>query len=179
MHGEGRNSTNCPNLLQNPSTSTPKLEAGRSKNSKKVSSHVSLLRTLIVGESICWPDVGLTETIQRGARPVGQQESFGIFQERTREAIGSFADAWACSNSVIDSLKFRSPPPHDQRKAIYNKTKDEQELGLLSRFYSEHELDDLFGPRRWCAMLRFAVHQKGKYRMIDNGKQGANFDLLS
>ena len=61
------------------------LEAGRSRNSKKVSSHVSLLRTLIVGESICWPDVGLTETIQRGAKPLGQQESFGIFQERTRE----------------------------------------------------------------------------------------------
>jgi hypothetical protein len=58
-------------------------------------------------------------------------------------------------------------------KPFFEKTPEEQKLGIVSKF--EAEVNTLFGPGRWCAIIRFALWQEDKWRMIDNGKQGANW----
>ena len=61
------------------------------------------------------------------------------------------------------------------RKAIFLKTKEEQANGLVSRFMDREEIDEVFGVGRWASIMRFAVRQNDKYRMIDNGRHGANW----
>ena len=147
----------------------------RSSNSKRVSGHIGLASHAILGESICWPDTTLAAMLTFGAKPLGIQPNFGIFQERFHSASGTMEEVFQYSVNLVKSLKFRKPPLHDQRTAIFEKTLDEQSLGLVSKFYEEEELNALFGPGRWCAIIRFALWQEDKWRMIDNGKQGANW----
>ena len=47
-------------------------------------------------------------------------------------------------------------------------------MGLLSEWMSETELDDHFGYGQWMAIMRFAILQKGKWRMIDDASHGHN-----
>lgn len=163
------------NLIDRYSSLSEAIDSLRSRNSKRVASHLNLAHHAILGESICWPDVALTATLTFGAKPLGIQPTYGIFQERHHAPSGTMYEVFEFSASLINSLQFRKPPPADQRKAIFDKTVEEQQLGLVSKFYEAAELDGLFGKGRWCAIMRFAISQKGKFRMIDNGKQGANW----
>lgn len=83
------------------------------------------------------------------------------------------------SHVLVDSLKTRPPPPIEQRKAIYHKTCEEQQAGLVSTFLDKADIDALFGADGWSAVMRFAVNQNGKWRNIDNGKFGANWTFES
>ena len=97
------------------------LEADRSPSSKAVANHIGLVQHLVLGESICWPDVGLTATIQQGAKPLRVQDSYGILQERAHAAEASEGEVMIYPRGLIESLRFRSPPPLEQRKAILAK----------------------------------------------------------
>ena len=105
----------------------------------------------------------------------GNQPTFGIFRSRTKEATGSIQDMMEFSSNLIASLRNRPPPPIVMRKAIFLKTKEEQANGLVSRFMDREEIDEVFGVGRWASIMRFAVRQNDKYRMIDNGRHGANW----
>jgi hypothetical protein len=79
------------------------------------------------------------------------------------------------SRSLVASLPSRKPPPVEQRDAIYKKSLEEQQAGLISSFMDKKDVDALFGINGWAAVMRFAVCQHGKWRNIDNGKHGANW----
>jgi hypothetical protein len=79
------------------------------------------------------------------------------------------------SHVLVESLITRAPPPLEQRLAIYKKTCEEQQSGLVSSFLDKEDVDRLFGIDGWSAVMRFAVNQNGKWRNIDNGKFGANW----
>ena len=42
-----------------------------------------------------------------------------------------------------------------------------------------NDVDRIFGPDGWAAIMRFGVLQNGKWLMIDNGKHGANWTFAS
>ena len=155
------------------------MESMRSRNSIKIAPHVNLAAHLIGGESMCWPDVAITSMLIHGAQPLGRQANVGVFQSRAHEASGTIEDSLAYSAGLLNSLNYRKPPAYDQRKAIFEKTLEEQNKGIVSKFYDKFELDELFGSGRWGAITRFAIWQKEKYRMIDNGKQGPNWTYES
>ena len=81
----------------------------------------------------------------------------------------------AFSKSLVSLLKARPPPKLEMRKAIFEKTQVEQAAGSVSRFLDKEELDSLFGREGWAAIMRFAIWQHSEYRMIDNGRHGANW----
>ena len=113
-----------------------------------------------------------------GGRPFGQAAVVWYLQKwkfRDRKASGSLNDVLEFSKSLVASLQYRSPPPLEQREAIFKKTMEEQQLGLVSSFMDKADVDALFGTEGWAAIMRFAVCQNGKWRNIDNGKHGANW----
>jgi hypothetical protein len=107
-----------------------------------------------------------------GAKPLGTQSTYGIFQEKFHEASSTVGEVSEYSASLVKSLRFRKPQLYDQRKVIFDKTIEEQKLGIVSKFYDETKLNALFVPGRWCAIIRFALWQTDKWRMIINGKRG-------
>ena len=66
--------------------------------------------------------------IKQGAKPMGVQTKCGIFRERATPATSTVAQLIEHSQSLIDNLMSRPPPPLEQRKAIYEKTLEEQTL---------------------------------------------------
>ena len=59
--------------------------------------------------------------------------------------------------------------------AIWEKSDSERTLGLLSDWLSEEDLDARFGYNKWRALMRFALWQNDKWRMIDDASDGHNF----
>ena len=59
--------------------------------------------------------------------------------------------------------------------AIWEKTLEEQSKGLISGWLSDGDLDAKFGYNRWRALMRFALWQNTKWRMIDDASDGHNF----
>ena len=68
----------------------------------------------------------------------------------------------------------RQAPPLEQLEAIWSKSVEEQAKGWLSPFLSEWELDDHFGEGLWRALMRFALWQHDKWRLIDDASVGHN-----
>ena len=67
------------------------------------------------------------------------------------------------------------PPPEAQMMAIWEKSESERTSGLISEWMSEEDLDLKFGVNNWRALMRFALDQKSKWRMIDDASDGHNF----
>ena len=133
------------------------IETLRSNNLKRVSGHIGLAKHAILGESICWTDTTLISMLTFGAKPLGLQPTYGIFQERFHSASGTMEEVFQYSAKLVNSVKFRSPPLHDQRKVIFEKTVDEQKHGIVFKIYKESKVNALFSPGRWCAIIRFAL----------------------
>ena len=60
-------------------------------------------------------------------------------------------------------------------KAIWEKSESERTAGLISEWMSEEDLNVKFGVNNWRALMRFALDQKSKWRMIDDASDGHNF----
>ena len=73
----------------------------------------------------------------------------------------------------LQSLPSRIPPI-EQAKAVWENTLEDQLEGLLSKWLSTEDLDNMFGPGAWMASIRFAIWQKAKYRMIDDASGEIN-----
>ena len=61
------------------------------------------------------------------------------------------------SVDIVDSLISRPAPPAEQVQAIFEKTEEERELGLMSSYFDRATLDRRFGKGRWVALPRFVV----------------------
>ena len=142
---------------------------GRSANSVKTASNVSILALQLAAYSTAWPDVEAPTLFQQGGSALGPQPSFGIYREKVTAASSSIAQMVLEHNEARPSFKTRPPPIEEEATAIFAQTIEEQRLGFLSEFMTEDDLDIFFGTQSWSSMPRFPVLQKAKCRMIDNG----------
>ena len=151
------------------------LSAGRSATSARCAGHFKLANIAAAIDILQWPDTALTEDLAVGTKcPVGQLPSFGIYRHRHVSPSLSCDEMLSANRSLRDSLRSRPPPPADQAAAVWSATLEEQKLGFLSEFLTEHELNQRFGEDQWAILLRFAIYQKDKWRPIDNGADFQN-----
>ena len=120
------------------------LEDKRSSASRICSPHVDPAAVMLGAFCIAWPDEKLASLVVDGVCPLGPQERFGIYRQKTTAPSASLSDLLEQNSLFRASLVSRSPPKPEQAEAIWTKTLEEQELGLLSQWLSEEDLDQLF-----------------------------------
>ena len=145
------------------------LDERRSVTSKKNAAQVDLAAWSMASYSLAWPDVEFTSLFQKGVKPIGEQQHFGVFRKREAKTAASIEQMLKEHNVSKASFSKVRPPRADQTRVIWDATKEKQRLGFLSDFKSAQQLDEEFGTDEWMSLPRFAIWQSSKYRMIDNG----------
>ena len=104
---------------------------------------------------------------------------FLYFRNKDVTANASMCDLLASGRSLVASILNRAPPPDEQRNAIWTKSCEEQQKGWLSEWMTVLDLDALFGEGQWSPVVRFALWQKGKWRMIDDASEVRNLTFAA
>lgn len=150
-----------------------RLDADRCPNSKHAAARVSLQAMALASFMVAWPD-DVTGLMRDGAEPLGIQRDFGIYRARRRDALLSVDEFTASHARERPGNASPGPPPDDAVDTIWQETLQEQALGFVGPFASASDLDALHGAGNWTAMPRFAIRQKSKWRLIDDGARGGH-----
>ena len=126
----------------------------------------------LFAHSIAWPDTLLPRLTAEGAKPVGHQESTGVFRSKTVHALMSEEKFDEGNDSYMRALRARNPPREDRQKLIFQPSEAEIEAGILVGWFSEEQMDEKYGRGRWRALPRHVIKQGQKWRLIDDGKAG-------
>jgi hypothetical protein len=146
-------------------------ENHRSETSARVSSHVNLDCVDLLRYSIQWPDCHILELAGHGGRLVGFLPKTFVFREGDVSPELSPEELLASSAAWVDEIESRPPPSPDVADAVWAKSEQERtEKGFLRGWFSRAEMDLKFGRGAWRPLVRFAVLQSGKWRVIDNGR---------
>ena len=146
-------------------------EALRSDTSRRVSAHVRLDVVDMLRYSILWSDCHLLELAGHGGVLVGALPKAFIYRpgdvvpEYTPEQLLESSIAW------VDSIEARSPPSDEVADVVWAKSEQERlERKFLRGWWTRDEMDSRHGRGGWRPLVRFAIAQGEKWRVIDNGK---------
>jgi len=156
------------------------LEDERGFTSKRVSKHVRLERVMLASYAAGWPDTKLHEMVRDGATIAGRLPHSGIYRQADVQAAISLDDLQVTSEAWIAEILSRAPPKEEQLQAVWEKSREEVELGLLRGHWSKDQMDRRWGLGRWRPLVRFAIWQAlaKKWRCIDNGRSAStNYTL--
>ena len=153
------------------------LEASRTHTSLKCSSHVCPVSMMLLGHSIAWPDSSLVDLVTQGVCPLGPLPNFGIYRRKFVGASLSFEGLLERNKVFKAGLPQRRPQSPKVTDVIWEKSKEEYNKGWLSDFMSAEDLDQMFGKDKWSAIMRFAIEQGDKYRLIDDASDGQNLTM--
>ena len=87
--------------------------------------------------------------------------------------------AWTRRLERQIELEARQPWRGNDVSAVWEKTLEECQRGLMHGPFTRAQLDGCYGVGRWRAMQRFAVWQKGKPRACDNARASLHNDATS
>ena len=151
------------------------LEFHRSETSKRVSAHVNLDVIDMLRYSVCWPDCQLLELAGHGGILVGLLPKAFIY--RRGDVVPEFTPEQLLESSIewIDSIESRAPPSDDVVDVVWAKSEQERlERKFLRGWWSRDEMDARYGRGGWRPLVRFAVAQGDKWRVIDNGRSSSH-----
>ena len=141
----------------------------------KCSAHVDPVAAIAASEAINWPDKDLHKLILEGVAPLGPQKTFGIYRKKITTPASTIDEMTGLNKLLRERLHMKAPPPAEQAAAIWEKKPGRPGRGgLLSDWFSEAELDKMFGQCQWMASIRLAIWQTMKYRLIDDASEGQN-----
>ena len=154
-------------------------EAMRKKQgiaAKKVANKVRLDRIDIMRYSMLWPDVHLWQLWAEGADIAGPLPRFGVFRDAEIRAGQSLDDLLSDAPVWNESITRMRPPEPEQAAAVWKKSEEERQSGILDGWYSATDMDQRFGRGSWRALVRFGRYQftAKKWRQIDNGKSSGH-----
>ena len=117
-----------------------------------------------------WPDLQQAQQIVKGYPIVGEFSPTGVFRPVLSSGTLS-VDQWLAEGPAAIARILASKPPLHADK-ILQVTKEEQDKGFCSRFFTKEEMDAQFGPDNWRPLERFLITQPcGKQRVIDNARK--------
>ena len=153
------------------STHNAQMNSERSISSSRCSKHVNICANILGAFSIGWPD-DLTEALVDGVCPMGPQPMFGIYRRKSVPSSLNFKHILNSAPLVLQRVLNRTPPSNSRHvDAIWEKSLEEQEKGWLSPWMEVSELDEMFGAGGWLPIVRFALWQKERWRMIDDASE--------
>jgi hypothetical protein len=93
---------------------------------------------------------------------MGPQPTLGIDRRKEVVAALDIDRILDQSRDVISAILTRPPPPRTQRRAIWNKSLDEQKDGWLSDWHTVAELDSIFGQGGFVSDREVRVVAEGE-----------------
>ena len=130
--------------------------------------------------SIQWPDTHVLELAGHGGRIVGIVPKSFIYRSASVSPELSEEELLASSIEWVDSIESRPPPRDEIVQAVWAKSEQERlERKFLRGWSTRAEMDSKFGRGRWRPLVRFAVPQGDKWRVIDNGKSSQHNSTVS
>ena len=147
------------------------LDEHRSETSRRVAAHVDLSVVDLLRFSIAWPDSHVLELAGHGGCIVGVIPKSFIYRSAAVSPELSEEELLASSIEWVDSIEARPPPRDEIVQAVWAKSEQERlERKFLRGWFTRAEMDAKFGRGRWRPLVRFAVSQGDKWRVIDNGR---------
>ena len=142
---------------------------------------VALLHVL--SEAAGSPDSDLAARLAVGLEAVGDIPESGWWPAEDKLASEDFGEmdhaAWVRRLERLIELEARQPWRGDDVKAVWEKTLEERQKGLMHGPFTREQLDSCYGAGRWRPMQRFAVWQKGKLRACDNARASQHNEATS
>ena len=146
------------------------LEVYRSPSSRQVASSKRPGLMAFLTSLLRWPDWQQPRHLLQGYPIVGELEPSGIFRSITaREGLPLQEWLGPPAEAAIYRIE-RSPPPRFAER-ILEATKQEQDKGYCSPFFTKADLDKKFGRGCWRPLERFLLQQHNKDRVIDNARK--------
>ena len=146
-------------------------ELQRSHTSEQVSSHVNLHVLDMIRYSIMWPDVELVNLASHGGRVVGHVPKTFIYRDANVVPENSPEELLASSIAWVDAIENGPPPTAEVSRVVWEKSEQERlEKGFLRGWFTRDQMNERHGVGGWRPLVRFAIQQGEKWRVIDNGR---------
>ena len=123
-----------------------------------------------IAESLNWPDKHLHRQLAEGFRLTGLQRQSGIFAADVKLGSQSLESLMQQSDLTRRAIwvKVQEAETAEWSQPVWDMTMEEaRSKHWLEGPYSEAELDSIFDGS-WIPVRRFGVHQRGKWRPIDD-----------
>ena len=129
---------------------------------------------------MAWPDIQLPAMLGGGAQLTGNMQRTHVFRQADVPASTSPQTLLDTADDWIQAVLRRPPPRPEDSEAIWRKTVEERDLGLMEGPFDRDHFDRKF-QGRWRPIVRFCIYQAdGKLRVIDDGRScGTNQALES
>ena len=129
------------------------------------------------------PDVDIAAQMAVGFEAVGDIAESGWWPREEKPALASLDEmdhaAWHKRMEASIRTEASQPWRADDVEAVWRKTLDERDRGLMHGPFSQEELTERYGVGAWRAMQRFGIWQKGKLRACDNARTSMHNDATA
>ena len=145
------------------------------KHLNKILRNKNLLTFKRLLQELSYPDTGIVDEIINGFHLVGTTSPSNVFPKHvvpasmTMDELKSRAEMQR--KSLASQCVSSGDPAMDQE--LWNKTLEEIESGWILGPFTETEVSKLLNTVAWNVCPRFALVQKDKIRVIDDGKRGS------
>ena len=134
-------------------------------------------------DALGWPDTRLVRDFVFGFRSVGRIPDSGVFAPGGKPMAADpdrvLAGNARYASRLVDQTEKRGRREPGEAAEVYAKTISERDSGLCLGPFSRAQLDRAWGYNRWRPMPRFGIWQKGKLRVVDDGRSSEHNDVTA